>query len=106
MIGVHREGDLETTLFKSCGEPPCTTEKVNQDRGGAPARCPSYLPLPPIAAERFDWTMTAVGTVIKKKANIYEILLKNEVVIEKGQKIAVSHRENTRWRLTGYAIAN
>ena len=50
-------------------------------------------------------TMTAVGTVIKKKAGkMFEIELKMPVVAEKGIKVAISKKDGSRWRLVGYGI--
>lgn len=50
-------------------------------------------------------TMTAVGTVIKSSAKEVEIALKNAVVIEKEQKIAISKKDASRWRLVAYGIS-
>ena len=51
-------------------------------------------------------TATAIGTIsnINKKSNEYEVLLKNEVIAEKGQKIVISRKEETGWRLAAYGI--
>jgi translation initiation factor 2 subunit 3 len=51
-------------------------------------------------------TMTAVGTIAKKlSGNNYLISLKNEVVFEEGQRIALSKRDENRWSLAAYGIA-
>lgn len=50
-------------------------------------------------------TLTAVGTVINKKKNEIEIKLKNSVVIDKHQKIAISKRYKAFWRLVAYGIS-
>lgn len=49
-------------------------------------------------------TMTAVGNVVSKSKNETEIALKNAVVIEKGQKVAISKRDNVYWRLVAYGV--
>ena len=45
-------------------------------------------------------TMPTIGTVIGQKKEATEFALSNPVVAEKGQKVAVSKKEATRWRLT------
>ncbi len=50
-------------------------------------------------------TMTAVGTVLKETSKDIEIALKNPVVIEKSQKVALSKRENGQWRLIAYGVS-
>lgn len=50
-------------------------------------------------------TATAVGSVSDFKGKVAEISLKNAVVCEKGQKVAVSKRESTGWRLVAYGEA-
>jgi len=50
-------------------------------------------------------TMTAVGTILKKKGeNLYEINLKIPVVTEKRIKVGISKKEEGRWRLVAYGI--
>ncbi|MAG21958.1 MAG: translation initiation factor IF-2 subunit gamma [Candidatus Diapherotrites archaeon] len=49
-------------------------------------------------------TMPAVGTVTKYANNSMTVALNNSVVVEKGQKIALSKREATRWRLVAFGI--
>ena len=49
--------------------------------------------------------MTALGTVAGEKQGTVLVEMKMPVVIEKGQKIAVSKKEAGRWRLVAYAIA-
>ncbi|MBI4052417.1 MAG: translation initiation factor IF-2 subunit gamma [Candidatus Diapherotrites archaeon] len=51
-------------------------------------------------------TMTAVGNVVKEnKKSFFDVALKNEVVIEPGQKVAISKRESGQWRLVAYGIS-
>jgi len=51
-------------------------------------------------------TMTAVGNAVKEyKKGFFDIALKNEVVIEPGQKVAISKRESGQWRLVAYGIS-
>ncbi|MFH1224742.1 MAG: translation initiation factor IF-2 subunit gamma [Candidatus Diapherotrites archaeon] len=50
-------------------------------------------------------TAMGVGSVTAKKGSEAEITLKNYVVCEKGQKLAVSKRESTGWRLAAYGTA-
>lgn len=49
-------------------------------------------------------TMTAVGTVTRETPKEIDVALKNAVVIEKGQKVALSKRENGQWRLIAYGV--
>ncbi len=49
-------------------------------------------------------TMTMVGTVAKKNKNGVELALKMPIVIEKGQKVAISKMELQRWRLVAYGV--
>ncbi|MFH1257238.1 MAG: translation initiation factor IF-2 subunit gamma [Candidatus Diapherotrites archaeon] len=50
-------------------------------------------------------TMTAVGTIVRKLAGKeFEVLLKNFVVAEKGQNVALSIRDGSRWRLAAYGV--
>jgi translation initiation factor 2 subunit 3 len=49
-------------------------------------------------------TMTAIGTIINKKNNLFELELKNEVITEKNQRIALSKREENTWGLAAYGI--
>ncbi len=49
--------------------------------------------------------MTAVGNVTRKlHGNDYEIALRNAVVVEKNQRVAISKKQETGWRLTAYGI--
>ena len=51
-------------------------------------------------------TMTGVGNVVKQSGkNEFEVALKNSVVIEKGQKVAISKRDGSSWRLAAYGIS-
>ncbi|MAG17993.1 MAG: translation initiation factor IF-2 subunit gamma [Candidatus Diapherotrites archaeon] len=51
-------------------------------------------------------TSTAVGQVAKiGSKNEFEFVLKNPVVLEKGQQVAISKREQSGWRLRAYGIA-
>jgi len=51
-------------------------------------------------------TNTAVGQIAKKGSrNELEFVLRRLVVIEKGQKVAISKREQNGWRLRAYGIA-
>jgi translation initiation factor 2 subunit 3 len=47
-------------------------------------------------------TLTAVGIITKKKQNQIEIQLKNHIVTEPGQKIAISKKDGNKWRLAAY----
>lgn len=47
-------------------------------------------------------TNTAVGTITSIRDGLLECRLKNTVVIEKGEKVAVSKREEGKWRLVAY----
>ena len=47
-------------------------------------------------------TNTLVGEVISQKKNQLDIQLKGKMVIEKGQKIAISRRDKAAWRLAGW----
>ena len=49
-------------------------------------------------------TTTAVGRVSGVKKGLTNIVLKNPVVVEKNQRIALSKRENSGWRLVAYGI--
>ncbi len=49
-------------------------------------------------------TMTAIGTIIGKKKELFELQLKNEVIVEKEQRIALSKREENMWGLAAYGI--
>ena len=51
-------------------------------------------------------TMAALGTATKKlKKQEFEITLKNPVVIDKEQRVAISKKEGGRWRLVAYGVA-
>ncbi|HIH16234.1 MAG TPA: translation initiation factor IF-2 subunit gamma [Candidatus Diapherotrites archaeon] len=50
-------------------------------------------------------TMTMVGNVAKKHKNLVELALKMPIVVEKGQKVAISKMEQQRWRLVAYGVA-
>lgn len=51
-------------------------------------------------------TNTAIGVVTKSDGKKATVVLKNEVVAEKGEKIAVSKNINGQWRLVAYAEVN
>ncbi len=51
-------------------------------------------------------TNTAVGTITKATKDILEIALKSTVVVETGQKIAISKKQKTGWRLAAYGISS
>ncbi|MFH1240552.1 MAG: translation initiation factor IF-2 subunit gamma [Candidatus Diapherotrites archaeon] len=50
-------------------------------------------------------TLTAVGNVTNKKKDDIDMKLKNSVIIEKNQKVAISKRDKTFWRLVAYGIS-
>lgn len=47
-------------------------------------------------------TNTAIGVTTKSSPNEIELILKNEVIVEKGEKIAISKNMNNQWRLVAY----
>ncbi len=47
-------------------------------------------------------TMTAVGNVVSSRNNVIEVLLKNNAIVDKGQKAALSKKIGASWRLVGY----
>lgn len=47
-------------------------------------------------------TLTTIGTVTKIKPGNASITLKKAAVVEKGQKIAISRKENMKWRLIAF----
>lgn len=50
-------------------------------------------------------TMTVLGNVVKKlKGDDYEFELKARVSVEKGQKVAISKKEQAQWRLVAYGV--
>lgn len=52
-------------------------------------------------------TSVNVGSVVKQgKNNTFQIVLKSPVVVEKNQRVAISKRDKTAWRLAAYGIAN
>ncbi len=51
-------------------------------------------------------TNTVIGVVTKSDGKKASVVLKNEVVAEKGEKIAVSKNINGQWRLVAYAEVN
>ncbi|MBI4044692.1 MAG: translation initiation factor IF-2 subunit gamma [Candidatus Diapherotrites archaeon] len=52
-------------------------------------------------------TMTVIGTVVKQsKKNEYEFALREPVVIEKNQRVAISKRDGNSWRLAAYGTFN
>ena len=51
-------------------------------------------------------TMTTAGLIVSSGKDRIEVVLKNKVVAEKGQKIAISKKESGRWRLAAFGIAS
>lgn len=51
-------------------------------------------------------TNTALGTVVKATKDTVELVLNNSVVVEQGQKIAISKKQKTGWRLAAYGISS
>ena len=49
-------------------------------------------------------TNTALGTISKEKGKTIEVNLQKAVVVEKGQKVAISLRMESGWRLVAYAV--
>lgn len=49
-------------------------------------------------------TTTTVGIVTSARGNVAEVRLKLPVVAENGERVAISRRIGTRWRLIGYGI--
>jgi translation initiation factor 2 subunit 3 len=47
---------------------------------------------------------TTVGIVTSSRENIIDMNLKLPVCADSGQRIAISRRVGTRWRLIGYGI--
>jgi len=47
-------------------------------------------------------TSTTIGNIVSMKKGLVEVELKVPVTVEKNQKIAVSKRDGTRWRLIAY----
>lgn len=50
-------------------------------------------------------TNTVLGTVVKATKDTIELVLKSPVVVDQGQKIAISKKQKTGWRLAAYGIA-
>jgi len=50
-------------------------------------------------------TLTTIGTVTKIKPGHASITLKKAAIVEKGQRIAVSRKENMKWRLIAFGKA-
>ena len=48
-------------------------------------------------------TNTAVGIVTKTDNKTATVVLKNEVIVEKHEKVAISKNINGQWRLIAYA---
>ena len=49
-------------------------------------------------------TATTIGVVKSGKAGAIQVLLKIPVCIQKGQRVAISRRISSKWRLIGYGI--
>ncbi|MFH1663924.1 MAG: translation initiation factor IF-2 subunit gamma [archaeon] len=47
-------------------------------------------------------TATTIGNIVSMKKDAVEVVLKVPITVEKEQKIAVSRKEGTRWRLIAY----
>ncbi len=47
-------------------------------------------------------TMTSIGTILSSNNKKAKIALKKPVIVEKGQRIAISKREKMKWRLVAY----
>ncbi len=51
-------------------------------------------------------TSPMLGTVVRKTGeNSYEFALKAPAIVEQGQKIAISKKDNAQWRLAAYGIS-
>jgi len=50
-------------------------------------------------------TLTTIGTVTKIKPGKASVTLKKPAIVEKGQRIAVSRKENMKWRLIAFGKA-
>jgi len=50
------------------------------------------------------WTSKTLGVVKKVVGNKLELVLKLPVAVNKGEKVAISRRLGTKWRLVGYGI--
>ncbi len=51
-------------------------------------------------------TNTVLGTILKTTKDTMELVLENAVVVEQGQKIAISKKQKNGWRLAAYGIAS
>ena len=49
-------------------------------------------------------TMPVVGTVSSATRDVLQVVLNSSAVVEKGQKIALSKKETTRWRLVAFGV--
>jgi len=47
-------------------------------------------------------TNTGIGITAKSDGKTVELILKNEVIVEKGERIAISKNINSQWRLIAY----
>ncbi|HZX34378.1 MAG TPA: translation initiation factor IF-2 subunit gamma [archaeon] len=51
-------------------------------------------------------TATVIGQVARQAAkNVFEFRLRSPAIVEKGQKVAISKREQNGWRLRAYGVA-
>ncbi len=51
-------------------------------------------------------TNTVLGTILKTTKDTMELVLENAVVVEQGQKIAISKKQKNGWRLAAYGTAS
>ena len=51
-------------------------------------------------------TMTTLGAITSIGKEKIEVLLKNKIVAENGQKVAISKKDSGRWRLVAFGIAS
>ncbi len=49
-------------------------------------------------------TATTIGVVVKEKSNVLELDLKTHVIAEKNQRVAISKKIGSAWRLYAYGI--
>ena len=47
-------------------------------------------------------TNTGIGITSKYDGKTVDVILKNEVIVEKGERIAISKNINSQWRLIAY----
>lgn len=49
-------------------------------------------------------TATSVGAIVKLKSNTAQVRLKRPICAEKGNKVAITRRLGSRWRLAGFGL--